>query len=332
MDKLIDFLNKKNTSFDLGIINNGYYYKLNKPFKSKRVIRFKWKKNSINKLLVELKKIDIILNSLSIGKYNALYNIENSKNQVFIVYGVDSHVQLPKLLLKNFRTKESLYYLDTSTNIIKKSSARRYNTEFGYYSLYFEEYLSNNYESIIVNIIDTVMPFINNEVKNVTLKNLVNDVNKLFLMALFRNPKCIKEINDRSLSSKLSDDEYDAEQIALTFENMSEDFIKGFSPVPFVNKTNKGMLTLKSLISDFDIDNGVQCMVMVLHPEFAIALIPDNYLKKMIEKQGNKTYFQLNNEDALLRLNTQIYNCAKFNKDDVIGIKEDLEELLKNYE
>lgn len=44
MDKLTKFLKENNTLFDIGIINNGYYHKLSKPFKDKQVIRFKWKK------------------------------------------------------------------------------------------------------------------------------------------------------------------------------------------------------------------------------------------------------------------------------------------------
>lgn len=55
MDELKGFLKKNNTLFDIGIINNGYFYKLPKPFKDKQVIRFKWKKNSIKKLLFNLK-------------------------------------------------------------------------------------------------------------------------------------------------------------------------------------------------------------------------------------------------------------------------------------
>ena len=68
-------------------------------------------------------------------------------------------------------------------------------------------------------------------------------------------------------------------------------------------------------------------MVMLLHPKIAIALVPNNYYKEMIKEQGEQTYLQLNSEKALIKMNKQIYNCAKYNEDDVIGIKEDLEDL-----
>ena len=66
---------------------------------------------------------------------------------------------------------------------------------------------------------------------------------------------------------------------------------------------------------------------MLLHPKFAIALVPNEYYKKMVKEQGEQTYLKLDNEKDVIKTNKQIYNCAKFNEDDVIGIKEDLEDL-----
>ena len=68
---------------------------------------------------------------------------------------------------------------------------------------------------------------------------------------------------------------------------------------------------------------------MLLHPKFAIALVPDDYYNKMLNEQGEQTYLRLNDEKTLIRMNKQIYNCAKFNNDDVIGIKEDLDDLVE---
>lgn len=327
MDEIIKFLKKNKIDYDIGIINNGYYHKLLKPFPNKQVIRFKWKKESLRKLLSNLNKIGIVLKEKSIGRYNALYDVKETDHQVFIIYAVDSHVQLPKLLLKNFRTNDDLYYLNTTSNIIIKSSAKNYNTSFGYYSLAFEEYLSVNYEKIISSIIELFIPFINKEVTTITLQDLNKNINKLFFMALIRNPKYIKEINEHSLTAQLFDGGYDAEYLAITGEKMNTNFIKGFTPVPLVNITNKNLVTLRSLVSNLYIDGGIECMVMLLHPKFAIALVPSDYYKKIVEEQGEQTYLQLDNEKALIKMNKQIYNCAKFNNDDVIGIKEDLEDL-----
>ena len=330
MNTIIDYLNNNGTTYDIGIINNGFFFFFLKPFEDKQVIRFKWKQNSINKLISNLNKKDISLVEISKGYYNSLYRIEGTDNLVFIIHAVDSHVQLPKLLLKNFRTKDNLFYLNTSSNQIIKSCAGKYNTHFGYYSLEFEEYLNRNYEKIISNIIRRFIPFIKQEVMTITLNNLNNNINRLFFMALIRNPKYIKEINEYSLTSQLFDGGYDAENIAIIGEKMNNNFIKGYTPVPLINTTSKNFVTLKSLISNLYIDGGIECMVMLLHPKIAIALVPNDYYKKMIAEQGDQTYLQLNDEKALIKMNKQIYNCAKFNGDDVIGIKDDLNDLV-NY-
>ena len=327
MDEIIKFLNDRKIEFDLGKIDNGIFIKNTKYIHNKQVISFKWNKESINKLLKQLKKNEVDLFEVSSGKYNALYNINNSNNQVLVVYGVKSHVQLPKLLLKYFRTNYNLYYINTVQNKIIKSSAGNYNTKFGYYSLMFEEYLSNNYEKIIVDIMNTVTPFINKEVDSVTIKNLNSDINKLFLMALFRNPKYVQEINDKSLFSKLFDGGYDTEYLAFSSEKMNTDFLKGYTPIPLVNQTNKGLITFKSLFSNLSINGGIQCMAMVIHPQFGIVLVPNTYYKKMIEERGKQTYLIINDEKSLLEQNLQMYYYAKKNNDDVIGKKEDLDDI-----
>lgn len=329
MEELKKFLKIQNVDYDIGIINNGIYHKLSEPFDNEQVVRFKWKKNSINKLIIKLKNKNINLMEVSSNLYSALYNIVGTNNKVFIIYAVDSHVQIPKTMLKYFRTGNSLYYISTLNNKINRSSARRYNTKFGYYSLCFEEYLSKNYESIIVDIINTILPFVERKKTIITFKNLEEKVNKLFLMSLFRNTKYVEEINNYSVFSQIIDGGYTPEYIAYVGEETNKNYIKGYTPVVLINETDRGMLTIKSLFSNLRIDGGVKCMLIPLHPKFAIALVPNEYYKKMIEEQGEQTYLKLNEDKELLQLNKQLYLFAKNNNDDVIGLKNDLDELVK---
>ncbi len=69
-------------------------------------------------------------------------------------------------------------------------------------------------------------------------------------------------------------------------------------------------------------------MIMPLHPKFAISLIPNEYYEKMVEEVGEGTYLKLNNVTKLLDLNRQLYYFAKNNNVDVIGLKDDLEDLI----
>ena len=94
-----------------------------------------------------------------------------------------------------------------------------------------------------------------------------------------------------------------------------------------MNSTSRGLLTLKSFISNLKINGGIEAMVMLFHPKFAIALIPISYYKKMVLDQGDNTYLLINDEKQLRLMNRQIYFTAKYHHEDVIGVKTDLENL-----
>lgn len=326
MEQLIDFLKENKINYVIGIVKDNNFYKITKPNKDKKVVKFKWKSNAIDKLILKLQKIGVILIENDIGKYDALYDIKGTKNQVYIVYAVDSHVQLPLTLLKRFRTGDNLYFINTTKNEIINSSAKNYNTQFGYYSLAFEDYLSKNYEKIITEIIERTLPFINNEESSITYKNWNPNVNKLFLMSIFRSPQQVEDINKNSVFSKIFKNGYEPEYIAYVGERMKENFIKGYKPIPIINRTKKNIVTLKSLVANMFIDGGIEAMVMPLHPKFAIGLVPDEYYNRIIKEQGEQTYMLMNSELEIKKLNKQIYNNAEFHNEDVIGIKEDLEE------
>ncbi len=325
MDELKKFLDKNKTHYDIGIINNGHYYKLLTPFENELVIRFKWKKNSINKLIEKLKGKDICLTITDYGKYNSLYRIEGTNYKVLIIHAVDSHVQLPDCLLRQFRTDNHLYYIDISKNKIIQGSARNYNTEFGYYSLFFENYLSDNYEKIISEIINKVYPFVKQEVREITFVDLNKKINKLFLMAIFRNPKNIKQINEESIFSQLFDGGYDTEYLLMTEEEEDENLISDYVPVLLVNKTHKGLFVTKSLISRICIKPNNNFMIIPLHPKFAFVLVLKKYYHDMVKEVGENSYIEIEEETGIEKLNFQIYLNAKKNNDDLIGLKTDLD-------
>ena len=54
MNEIIELIKEK-YEYDLGVINNGYYYKLNKPFKDNVTINIKLTKNEVTKLINKLK-------------------------------------------------------------------------------------------------------------------------------------------------------------------------------------------------------------------------------------------------------------------------------------
>lgn len=328
MDKIIEVLKNKKITFELGVINNGYFFKLKSPFKDNVTINIKITRENKNKLNFDFVSKGIILGNVYENDFNGLYktNIEN----VTILYSfvLKSHKQIPKCLLKRFVDKDILYCINTSNNSIFHSSASTYNRELGYYSMYFEKYLSYNYENGLGKLIKKIEPFVYDKEENLILEDIYNIIEKMFRMALFRNPRFIESVNSESLSSILIDGGYDGEHIAMMMEDMNHNFLKDMKIFIMTNKTSMGLITLKSMISNVSI-NGYQSMILPLDPKFAIMIVPEEYYKNRIGEYGVNSYMTVEDDKILLLLNKTIYEYAKYYKEDVIGNKKDLEEVLK---
>lgn len=328
MRNALDVLEKMNYKYQIGIINNGRFISLEKPFEDKQVIKVQWKKESIDELVNKFKNNNISLKILADNNYYGRFQIDETDNELLVEYVVNSHVQLPLLLLKNFRTGDDLYILTPNDKTIKRKSARKYNTIIGYYSKWFEDYLSNNYESIISELIYKIEPFVYRKVDEIELENLSEKINKLFFMALFRNPNEIKEINKNSYTSILFDGGIKPEDVALTCEKMAMDILKKYKPLLVVNTLSENFVTIKCLFSGLSLKEG-NFLFAPLHPKFGIAMVSEDYYSQIIKESGNGTFIVVNTIEGLYKINQNIYHSALVNDTEVIGIKEDLENLLK---
>lgn len=328
MRNVIDILEKMNYKYKIGIINNGRFISLDKPFENKQVIKIQWKKEAVDRLINKFKKNNMVLKLLADNNYYGRFQIDETDNELLVEYVVNSHVQLPHLLLKKFRTGDNLYYCSPKDNIIKKNSARKYNTEFGYYSKWFEDYLSSNYENIISELINKIEPFAFREVDEIELENLSEKINKLFFMALFRNPDEIKEINKNSYTSILFDDGIKSDDVALTCEKMAMDILKKYKPLLVVNNLSENFVTIKCLFSGLSLKEG-NFLFAPLHPKFGIVMVSNEYYSQVIKEYGNETFIVVNTIEVLNIINQNVYHSALINDTDVIGIKEDLENLLE---
>ena len=102
MEYLLDFFKEQNINYEIGLIRDGYFYRAEYVRKEMQVVKILWKKNSIDKIINKINDNGINLYLNHENKYCCIYDIEKTTNQLLIVYAVNSHVQLPKLLLKNF--------------------------------------------------------------------------------------------------------------------------------------------------------------------------------------------------------------------------------------
>ena len=58
-------------------------------------------------------------------------------------------------------------------------------------------------------------------------------------------------------------------------------------------------------------------------------MVSEDYYSQIIKESGNGTFIVVNTIEGLYKINQNIYHSALVNDTEVIGIKEDLENLLK---
>lgn len=67
----------------------------------------------------------------------------------------NSHIQMPRLILKNFHNeKNELYYFDFSERTIRRGHAKTFYAEQGYYSEFVEKYLDKKVEARLGVLVD----------------------------------------------------------------------------------------------------------------------------------------------------------------------------------
>lgn len=329
MNDIIEILNKNRIDYKIGLKNDDRVIFYIKNIQHDKIIKIMWKKEAIDSLIKKFNNLNAFLNCEVDNEYFAIYNIPNKDVKIFIEYIVSSHVQLPKALLKKFKTNEFLYYIDTKYKKIIKGNARHYNAERGYYQKWFEDYLSNNYESIIFKLIDKLELFYNREVDEVEIIDLNEDINKLFFMAFFRNPNQVEKFNSENpllvhLLGKIT-----PEMIAMNCQEESKTILSDRKPLVVINLCNENFVTIKCLFSNLSLKNETS-IFLSLHPKIGIAMVSNDYYLNFIKQNGQESFITVNDITILRKINLNIYNFATINNVDVIGKKEDLENILNN--
>lgn len=327
MNEIIDLIKEK-YDYEIGVINNGYFHKLNKPFKDNVTINIKLSKKEVEKVINKLKIKKINLHMDFDNEYIGFYKTDIEGVTILFSYILKSHTQVPKVLLKRFADKENLYILNTKTNKIFPSSASTYNRTLGFYSMYFEKYLSSNYEEKLGNLICDIESFVYDKQDKLIIDDIVGFAEKIFRMSLFRSPRFVKSVNENSLSSILVAGGYDHEHIAYMMEDMDIKLLKNMKVFLMVNKTENGFITLKTMISNIK-TKGYECMIIPLDPKFALMIVPKEYYELRVKEHGVDSYMAVEDDKSLKLINSIIYDNAKYYYDDIIGLKSDLEIVLK---
>lgn len=325
MNEILSILNNKYI-YDTGIYKDGDFIFFEKVLTENMSVKLKITKQELKNLIRKIEQRNISHTLIKSNKYFSVYELTQG-NFIVIEFVVKSHIQLPKVILKDFMDDDKkLYYLDTLTNDIKTESVSKFNTELGYFALWFEEYLSNEYETIIGNVKVELSKFVNLKLDYLDLTKYAPKIKGSFSMAWYRNPNLVEEVNKKSLTSDLIYGGYKTEDLVYIMTKIGKfDYFKKFTPIICVNITEIGLVTCKLNFSEIKIGGGNVSLIMPLTPYLAIILIDEQYSKKIIEEHGVGCYMRLATEKQVKEINKYTYSYAKKVKGEaIIGKKKDL--------
>ena len=221
---------------------------------------------------------------------------------------IQSHIQMPKLLLKRFEKGNRFFYYDVKKGIIgNHGTARSANTQKGYYSEEIEQYLSQNIEtpfSKMIQLIDSL------DLDNPSFRIdpiMRECIIDFFYALIARNPILISEIDKESIYFQfLSEQDRHDYAVHYGIEYLKEiGYLKDYGITFLVNKSNLPLVSPISGIYSFKIME-IDCHMLPVSPIFGIVLVKREELFKMT-KNGIIPLFQINQEQQAFSLNQNAF-------------------------
>lgn len=227
---------------------------------------------------------------------------------------VNSHIQMPKLLLKRFENKYNKFcYYDVQKGIIgTKGTSESTNTEYGYYSHSTEEFLRDHIETPFGKLIAYIenIDFSQNQF---CMPTGFEEVTRIFVYALLaRDPAVVREIDNNSIFSQFlparqRHDLAARNGIAYAKSNsvFSEyilTFMVNCTEIPFV-------LPLMGL---YNYSMGGHSVInLPISPTKALCLVHRDYASRLIHDDGMVSMFMVDDPEQLKKMNTPAFAAQK---------------------
>lgn len=246
---------------------------------------------------------------------------------------VNSHIQMPKCVLKNFEDdKQTLYYYDFKSKNIKRGRAASLNTEYGYYS--------EDTENFLRDYIETPLGTIMSKLKQITIEDKFT-INSDFIVTvryflyslLCRSESMLKSLNRNSVFFPLlkkQDQHNCAAVLGVELANkkgLMNDWHITFS----INNSNTPfVLPLLGLYQISYKTNECILLNMPISPNHAITLFPKKFREEFVEN-NNVKLFNLSDDASVHTLNLFAFQSEEKNNNKyIISNKKEEIELLIN--
>ena len=227
---------------------------------------------------------------------------------------VQSHIQMPKLLLKRFHNQNNrFFYYDVQKGFIgTKGTAESTNTQFGYYSIETEHYLRDNIETPFGKIL-AYIDQVDFDQEHFAMVHGFEEITRNFIYSLMsRDPIMIKEMKANSvfaqfLPEKSRHDYAAVNGISIASKNaVFAEYILTF----MVNRTDIPFVLPLGGLYDYRL-NGHSVINFPISPQIAICLIHEGYAERMIHDNGTVSMFMVEYPDVIQRMNGWAFASQK---------------------
>lgn len=227
---------------------------------------------------------------------------------------VNSHIQMPKLLLKRFHNNYNrFFYYDVQKGIIgTNGTSKSINTEYGYYSPSTEHFLQDYIETPFGKIISYIEK-LNFGQDSFCMTSDFEEVTRNFIYALLaRDPEMVVEINSNSvflqfLPERSRHDIAARNGIAFARKNnIFGEYILTFmvncTKIPFV-------LPLMGIYGY--VINEHSALNLPISPTKALCLVHKDYADRLLHSNGMISMFMINNPEQLKKMNLFAFTAQK---------------------
>jgi len=223
---------------------------------------------------------------------------------------VDSHIQMPKLLLKQFQNKYNLlcYYDVQNKHVGTKGTAKSINTEFGYYSKETENFLQNEIETPFSKILKYIITLNLNDLSttdvyfNVDMKEPILDFIYSLIVRAPSFHQMMKE-SEKMLENYTNHEKRDfiiKSGLKIAEENnIFNEYIITF----MINRTKISFVLSMNGIYNYSF-NGHSTINLPLTPNVTISLIHKNYSQRVIHEDGAISMFIIDDPEKIMKMNS----------------------------
>lgn len=225
---------------------------------------------------------------------------------------VNSHIQMPKLLLKRFHNNFNrfFYYDVEKRHIGKNGSAGTINTQRGYYSKSTEDYLRDEIETPFGNIIAYIERMGILQEETIEIKKSIDSEIKKFVYALISRGATLEQNGEMEEWLQLLPERKQHDYISINGINIAgqkgllDEYIVTF----MMNKTDIPFVLSMDGVYNYSF-NGHLAFNLPISPQMAICLIHINYFERMISKDGTIAMFEIERAEDIMCMNQCAFNA-----------------------